>query len=285
MNKRIGAAVAAFGLTVAMAGLTVPAANAHTIGLHDNCTNFNNLSANGVGTRTARDRGGNSTNFLRSNKTYWAAERHNGDLDRDNDRIACEQRLIAEAGHPDEPAGGLVPEPAEAPRAPQVLGRGAVDRARSRSAAPTPGPPPTRRPGWVRRHKVISTLVALLVIGWAVQAAGVEPDGRGDSARDGTPQAALPADADASRVEESRARSATRRRLHVRRKTAPQRPTGTVTATAVRRRPHRLRSRHRRGGPELPGDPGDRRRHDRARQRQRRTRRRDRHARPRAVWL
>ncbi len=25
------------------------------------------------------------------NEIYWRAERHNGDLDRDNDRIACEQ--------------------------------------------------------------------------------------------------------------------------------------------------------------------------------------------------
>lgn len=91
MNQRIRAAVAALGLTVAMAGLTVPAASAHTTGLHDNCTNFNKRFPNGVGTRTARDRGGSSTNFLRNNKIYWAAERHNGDLDRDNDRIACEQ--------------------------------------------------------------------------------------------------------------------------------------------------------------------------------------------------
>ena len=31
------------------------------------------------------------TNFKRSNRIYWAAERHNGSLDRDNDRIACEK--------------------------------------------------------------------------------------------------------------------------------------------------------------------------------------------------
>ena len=32
------------------------------------------------------------TTFKRSNRIYWRAERHNGDLDRDNDRIACEKR-------------------------------------------------------------------------------------------------------------------------------------------------------------------------------------------------
>ena len=35
------------------------------------------------------------TNFHRNNKAYWApmgAERHNGTLDRDDDRNACEKR-------------------------------------------------------------------------------------------------------------------------------------------------------------------------------------------------
>ena len=89
MNKRIGAAVAAFGLTATMAGVTIPAANAHTTGVHDNCTNFNKKYPHGVGTRTAR--GWNKIHFLRNNKIYWAAEHHNGDLDRDNDHIACEK--------------------------------------------------------------------------------------------------------------------------------------------------------------------------------------------------
>jgi hypothetical protein len=91
MNKRIGAAVAAFGLTTALVGVAIPAANAHTTGLHDNCTNFNKQYPHGVGTRSAKDRGGNVTTFKRSNRIYWRAERHNGDLDRDNDRIACEK--------------------------------------------------------------------------------------------------------------------------------------------------------------------------------------------------
>jgi hypothetical protein len=89
MNKRIGAAVAAFGLTTALAGVAIPAANAHTTGIHDNCTNFNKKYPHGVGTWKAR--GWKQIHFLRNNKIYWAAERHNGDLDRDNDRIACEK--------------------------------------------------------------------------------------------------------------------------------------------------------------------------------------------------
>jgi hypothetical protein len=70
---------------------TASTAQAHTTGIHDNCTNFNNKFPHGVGRRGAVDRGGNVTNFKRSNRIYNRAERHNGDLDRDNDRIACEK--------------------------------------------------------------------------------------------------------------------------------------------------------------------------------------------------
>lgn len=90
ITKRVGSVVAAAGLLLGSAALTLPA-QAHTTGLHDNCTNFNKRYPNGVGARRAVDQNGDSTNFLRSNRKYWRAERHNGDLDRDNDRIACEQ--------------------------------------------------------------------------------------------------------------------------------------------------------------------------------------------------
>lgn len=58
-----------------------------------NCTNFNKRFPHGVGTRYARDKtsGTPVTSFKRSNRIYWRAERHNADLDRDNDRIACEK--------------------------------------------------------------------------------------------------------------------------------------------------------------------------------------------------
>lgn len=85
---------AALGLalsTASLTGVALQSADAHKTGIHDNCTNFNKTYKQGVGVRGARDRGGDSTKFLRNNRIYWRAENHNGDLDRDNDRIACEQ--------------------------------------------------------------------------------------------------------------------------------------------------------------------------------------------------
>jgi hypothetical protein len=93
MKKTLIAGLAALALsapTVVLASSSAPA-QGHTTGIHDNCTNFNNKYPHGVGRRGARDRGGNVTNFKRSNRIYNRAERHNGDLDRDNDRIACEK--------------------------------------------------------------------------------------------------------------------------------------------------------------------------------------------------
>ena len=69
-------------------------ASAHTTGHHDNCTNLNKKWPHGVGRMKAVDKttGIKVKNFFHSNKAYWAAENHNGTLDRDNDGIACEQR-------------------------------------------------------------------------------------------------------------------------------------------------------------------------------------------------
>lgn len=86
-----GAAVAALGLVLSGAAVATAPAQAHTTGLHDNCTNFNNKFPHGVGRRGAVDRGGDVTNFKRSNRIYNRAEAHNSDLDRDNDKIACEK--------------------------------------------------------------------------------------------------------------------------------------------------------------------------------------------------
>ena len=90
--KRAGLAIA-IGLISTSAAVYAPA-EAHTTGIHDNCTNLNKKWPHGVGTRNARDKtfGVRVTTFKRNNKAYWAAERHNPDLDRDNDRIACEKR-------------------------------------------------------------------------------------------------------------------------------------------------------------------------------------------------
>ena len=82
----------------AVLGMTLTAvpwgpAAAHTTGIHDNCTNLNEKWPHGVGTRRATDKtsGTPVTNFRRNRDAYWRAENHNSDLDRDNDRIACEQ--------------------------------------------------------------------------------------------------------------------------------------------------------------------------------------------------
>jgi hypothetical protein len=80
------------GVVAATVGLAAPV-EAHTTGIHDNCTKLNNKWPHGVGTRKAVDKtsGTRVTSFHRNNTAYWAAERHNGTLDRDNDRIACEK--------------------------------------------------------------------------------------------------------------------------------------------------------------------------------------------------
>jgi hypothetical protein len=87
----LGAVVAA-GLTATGLVVVAPAAQAHG-GLYDNCTNFNNRYPHGVGRRHAHDHtsGTPVTNFKRSNKIYRRAMRHNRDLDRDRDHIACEK--------------------------------------------------------------------------------------------------------------------------------------------------------------------------------------------------
>ena len=84
---------AVLALAPAVALLTVPAAQAHTTGIHDNCTNLNKKWPHGVGKRRAVDHtsGTPVTNFYRNTDAYNRADSHNGTLDRDNDGIACEK--------------------------------------------------------------------------------------------------------------------------------------------------------------------------------------------------
>ena len=83
----------ALGLAAATLGGATPV-SAHDTGIHDNCTKLQKKWPHGVGTRNAVDKttGTRVTNFYRNKDAYWAAENHNGTLDRDNDRIACEKR-------------------------------------------------------------------------------------------------------------------------------------------------------------------------------------------------
>ena len=85
--------LAVVGLVAAGVGIATTPVEAHVTGIHDNCTNLNKKWPHGVGTRRAVDRtsGVRVTTFYRNTDAYWAAERHNGTLDRDNDRIACEK--------------------------------------------------------------------------------------------------------------------------------------------------------------------------------------------------
>ncbi len=89
--KRIKLKLVAVAGAVLLGVTGAPPVEAHTTGIHDNCTNFNRKYPHGVGRRGAVDRGGDVTNFLRNNRIYLRAENHNRDLDRDSDRIACEK--------------------------------------------------------------------------------------------------------------------------------------------------------------------------------------------------
>ena len=92
MPKRILCLIATASLLASPSAVIPTSAQAHTTGIHDNCTKFTKRYPHGVGTRTAGDRGATDpvTSFKRSDRIYWEAERHNGSLDRD-DRVACEK--------------------------------------------------------------------------------------------------------------------------------------------------------------------------------------------------
>jgi hypothetical protein len=91
MHRRALAAALTTAALVVTASSAASAA--HDTGIHDNCTKFNQKYPHGVGTRKAVDKtsGTKVTSFKRNNDIYWLAEKHNSDLDRDNDRIACEK--------------------------------------------------------------------------------------------------------------------------------------------------------------------------------------------------
>jgi hypothetical protein len=96
ISTRVGSVLLATGLVLGGTAAVIPA-EAHNSPKHnrlfDNCTNFNDRYPHGVGRRGARDRtsGDPVTNFKRSTRIYNRAIRHNPDLDRDGDGIACEQ--------------------------------------------------------------------------------------------------------------------------------------------------------------------------------------------------
>ncbi len=93
MTSRLARSLSAACCGVVVAAVLAAPADAHTTGIHDNCTNFNKSFPHGVGRKSAVDKtsGTKVTTFKRSNKIYNTAVDHNADLDRDGDKIACEK--------------------------------------------------------------------------------------------------------------------------------------------------------------------------------------------------
>jgi hypothetical protein len=80
-------------LAAFLLALGLPAPAGAGGGMWDNGTSYNERFPHGVGKKHAVDKtsGTPVTNFKRSNKKYKTAMNHNDDLDRDNDKIACEK--------------------------------------------------------------------------------------------------------------------------------------------------------------------------------------------------
>lgn len=93
-TPRVRALVASTALIMSGAVIVLQGpAQAHTTGIHDNCTKLHTKWPHGVGRRGAHDQttsGDPVTNFHRSNKQYRRAVNHNSTLDADHDKIACE---------------------------------------------------------------------------------------------------------------------------------------------------------------------------------------------------
>jgi Excalibur calcium-binding domain len=97
MRRMLLAATAVVALAVL--GGVVPAADAASAKHYRSCKALNKDYPHGVGRKGARDKtsGKRVTNFTRNNKVYSyndgaGADPREHDLDRDNDRIACEKR-------------------------------------------------------------------------------------------------------------------------------------------------------------------------------------------------
>ena len=91
--KRIAAVAIAAGLLSASALTQAAQATQPASTIWDNCTNYNARWPHGVGRDHAVDHtsGTPVRNFHHSTTIYNIAMRHNSDLDRDRDGIACEK--------------------------------------------------------------------------------------------------------------------------------------------------------------------------------------------------
>ena len=96
MRSVIRSVIVAVTMTTTLAAMCLPddAADAAAAnGRYRNCTAYHKYYPHGVGKKHAHDHtsGKQVTNFKRSTTLYLRAVRHNPDLDRDRDGIACEK--------------------------------------------------------------------------------------------------------------------------------------------------------------------------------------------------
>lgn len=93
-KRKLSAVIVSIAISASsLVGISAVSADAKVPARFDNCTNFNKKWPHGVGKRHAHDHtsGTPVRNFKKSNKIYKKAMRLNSDLDRDKDKIACEQ--------------------------------------------------------------------------------------------------------------------------------------------------------------------------------------------------
>ena len=92
MTRRRTAPVVLLAVALTGAAPLVPASAATT--RYENCTEYRKAYPHGVGLRTATDRtsGRPVTTFRKDDAEFRRAMAANSDLDRDQDRIACEKR-------------------------------------------------------------------------------------------------------------------------------------------------------------------------------------------------
>lgn len=84
--------VAACATAIVLTAVSISPADAAVS--YTNCTALQKTYPHGLGKAHAKDKtsGTPVTNFKHSTKKYKKAKRHNSDLDRDKDGIACEKR-------------------------------------------------------------------------------------------------------------------------------------------------------------------------------------------------
>ena len=184
MNKRLGAAVATFGLTAAMTASTlVFASPAEAVTDFRNCDHMHRTYKNGVAKSAPlpTDRCAPATSGrLCVRGSTGPTTRATPTTTAPPARSAADATR-RQAGRLSEPAGRLVPGPGQA--GPGTCGTGTAHggpsmnrwRSRAEGASRVAGKPTA----WIREQQLASALIALVVLGWTVDtAAGVDQETR-----------------------------------------------------------------------------------------------------------